>query len=86
MSDRDDLADQFAGWLRTRPAKVQAFAAKYPLLPGDTWDNDGELLWFIGYTEWGDSGVGLIVSPVNPSTDYDGAIAAKRYICPDHCD
>lgn len=82
-----DLQTAFADWLKTRPANVQAFAERHPFLPGDNLVHGGETVWFLGYGEWKDTGqgsVGLIVSPVNPIEDYDGAVAQRCHICPDH--
>jgi len=65
-------------WLSTRPECVRKLAAEFPL--ETTIDVDGEILYLVGYNE-GDM---LIMSPINPFDDYDGALANKKYICASH--
>lgn len=84
----DDLKTAFADWLKTRPARIQEFAAQHPMLPGDTvTDHGGETLWFMGYSQWADRGcgtIGLVVSPVDPTENYDRAMKTRQLICPEH--
>lgn len=66
-------------WLATRPESVRRLAAEFPL--GSSFAVDGERLYLLGYTEEDM----LIVSPVDPAVDYDGANASKKYLCASHC-
>jgi hypothetical protein len=56
----------------------RCFAKEFPF--NSVFSINGEILYLIGYTE-NDM---LIVSPVNPSKNYDEAISAKRHICASH--
>lgn len=69
------LSNQFDTWLATRPPQIQALAKRFPL--GTVINNSGSLMYLIGYNE----GEALIVSPVDPSQDYEGSLKAKQYIC-----
>jgi len=80
----DDLKSAFARWLLTRPQNVQDFAAKNPFLPGDKVMTPEGDTWFMGYGEYEDGRVGLIVTPIDPARDYDAAVAARQQICPEH--
>ena len=85
MSDQE-TDNPFIAWLATRPAHVQAFAARYPFQPGDIIEApDGTDRWFFGYREFGDGvGVGLIVTAIDPMTDYDAAYEARECVCPEY--
>ena len=69
----------FDDWLATRPQSVRDLAAEFPLLTSVQMP-DGKQMLVIGWTE-GDS---LIISPVDPRTDYDGAYSARTYLCAAH--
>ena len=69
-------------WLYGRPDAVKVVARKYP--PGTRIDVHGVLHHVVSYEEQDDGGVGLGASPIDPSKDYDGAVANRVYICPDH--
>lgn len=71
-------------WLKTRPQNVQDFAKAHPIEPGDMVNCDGEIIHFIGYGEYEDGRVGLIVTHIDPSVDYEAAVEARQQICPDH--
>ena len=82
MIDKDGMENAFRAWLKTRPENVQEFAAEHPYLrPGTILDVQGENLWFMGYGEYEGGGVGLIVTPINPSDDYEAAVEARQNIC-----
>jgi hypothetical protein len=76
----------FQRWLKTRPPVVQAFAKLHPdLIPG------AKIVlpvigdhWLIGFLEQEDQRIGLLVTPINPAVDYDGAVEARMRICADH--
>lgn len=70
--------DSYQAWLASRPEVVQRLAHQFP--PGTRVHLDGDLHWVVG---WDEGGL-LILSPINPSVDYDAALAAKVYLCPDH--
>lgn len=77
------VEDAFATWLKTRPKNVQDFAVKHSLQPGDTLEIDGNTFWFLGYGVHADERVGAIVTSVNPSDDYDQAVAQRKHISAD---
>jgi hypothetical protein len=68
----------FQEWLATRPECVQKLAARHRL--GARYNVDGVTHWLIGYTE-NDM---IIVSPIDPSVDYDGANENRVHICASH--
>lgn len=72
------MNEQLARWLATRPASVQKLAAEFPL--DSVFDVKGVTMFLCGYTE-GDQ---LIVSPVNPNVDYEGAYAKRTRLCVSH--
>lgn len=79
MKPRDVV---FARWLKTRPEAIRRLAARFP--PESTFELEGKILYLIGYSEAEEPGQeGLIVSPVDPKADYEGAMAAKIYLCAD---
>ncbi len=62
-------------WLESRPEKVQKLAAEFPLgtvirTPA------GVDLYLLGYTE----NDGLVMSAIDPSKDFDGAVASKVFV------
>ncbi len=65
-------------WVRSRPECVQKLIEEFPI--ASILRVDGELFYLIGWNE-DDS---LIISPVDPAEDYDGAIAVKEYLCAKH--
>lgn len=65
-------------WLATRPECVRKLAAEFPL--GTEIEINGVPHWLLGYTE-NDM---LIISPINPGEDYDGACQAREWICAGH--
>lgn len=65
-------------WLSSRPPDVQEVARRLP--PGCALDQGGMMLYLLGYQEQ-EGGVGLIMSPINPAVDYDGANDVRVYIC-----
>lgn len=65
-------------WVASRPPEIRALVAEFR--PGLAVSVDGERHYVIGYNE-GDM---LIVSPINPCVDYDGALADKVYVCAAH--
>lgn len=65
-------------WLKTRPECVQKLAKEFPL--NITVQLKGKLLYMVGYNEKDT----LIMSEINPSEDYEGAIEHRVYICAEH--
>ena len=69
-------------WLKTRPTEVRRLAAELQLAPGAKIGGR----WFLGFSEWTDGGVGLIVTPLDPfargKKAYAKAQAARQQICP----
>jgi hypothetical protein len=68
----------FREWLATRPECVRKLATEFAL--GTEIECNGQLFFVIDYTE-DDS---LVVSPVDPSEDYDTAYKMRQYICAAH--
>lgn len=68
----------YNAWLKTRPKRVQKLAKEFPM--GTCVQFGGEMLHLLGWTE-NDS---IILSPINPSEDYDGALDKKVYACASH--
>lgn len=65
-------------WLASRPACVQELAKRFPL--GSTFMVKGEKHYLMGYTENEDPEEQcLILSPINPSIDYEASKAASIY-------
>ena len=71
------LEQAWQAWLKTRPKAVRDFTAKHPLRPGDKIGDN----WFLGFGEYEGGGIGLIVTPVNPGEDYQGAVEAREHVC-----
>jgi hypothetical protein len=69
---------EFSKWLEGRPEIIHKTAAEFP--PGTTLDLNGVTLYLVGYTEDGD----LEMSPVNPVTHYELAMATRTTICAKH--
>ena len=67
-------------WGLARPKSVRRLMRKFT--PGDSLEIHGQQYWLLGFTE----GQDLIVSQVNPSEDYDGALASREHVCADHFD
>ena len=80
MAENDTANDEptFEAWLLTRPECVQRLAREFP--PMSVFSIDDEKHWLIGWTEDDQ----LIVSPVNPQSDYDGSRHAKKLVCAEH--
>jgi hypothetical protein len=66
-------------WFQTRPPAVQELVRRYVgkkiYLPDSTLR-----YYFIGVLE---DAKGIIISPINPSLDYDRARAAELHVCED---
>ena len=69
----------FDDWLATRPQSVRDLAAEFPLLT-EIEMPDGVTMLVIGWTE-NDS---LVISSIDPRTDYDAAYAERTYLCAAH--
>lgn len=69
----------WAAWLATLPASVQALAAEFPL--GTTVVLEGVCHFLLGYTE----GNMLLVSPIDPGENYEGAVMQQIALCAEHC-
>lgn len=67
-------------WVESRPKAVQELARKYP--PGTKFNFHGRTMFVMSYDEYRDgSGVGLSLSEVNPSYNYEGAMASREKVC-----
>ena len=69
-------------WFESRPPKIQALIREFP--PGTVLNVEGERVYVVSYTEREDDGVGLSVTPINPSVDYEGSLDFRRHLCLDH--
>jgi hypothetical protein len=74
----DDRYDSMEAWIASRPESVRKLAAEFPI--ESRLDTPDGPMWIIGYTE----DDFLIISPINPFDDYDGAHEQKRYVCAHH--
>lgn len=72
------MAKTYEEWLQTRPPVIQALAREFP--PHTSIVVEGESHYVIG---WNEEDM-VIISPVNPSEDYAGAVAAQQYVCAAH--
>jgi hypothetical protein len=71
-------APAFVEWLKTRPECVQKLAEEFPL--GSKIDVAGIVHYLIGYTE----DDRLVISPIDPSEDYDASYELREHLCADH--
>lgn len=71
MNEKDE-------WISSRPESVRKLIEEFPL--GSVFNVKDTTLYLVGYTE----DEMLIVSEINPSVDYEGATANKKYLCADH--
>lgn len=76
------MNDALQQWLATRPASVQALAARFP--PGDAYVICGRTLYVIAYAELEDGSATLEMTDIDPHDDYDGAVASRFVVCPKH--
>lgn len=67
----------YAEWLASRPAIVQAVLRRFPPMTRVLVDD------ITHYVMGADEDGGVILSPVNPVLDYEGAMAEKLNICAD---
>ncbi len=74
----EERAKALAAWIATRPQCVQRLAEEFPV--GTVVGIHGRKLYLIGWTE-GDE---LILSSIDPFADYEGATAAREYLCASH--
>ena len=73
------MGDAFEEWLATRPEFIQKLAAEFPL--GSMFELDGATMFLVGYGEPDH----LLISHINPSVDYDGALESRVVLCASHC-
>lgn len=72
-------------WLLTRPPQIRALAQRFPF--NAVYNLRGRPHFLLGFSEVAGGGTPvLILSPVNPAIDYDGACNARLYVCPEHFD
>lgn len=72
-------AGSYKDWLKTRPKSVQKLAAEFPL-GSECEGRNGEILFIIGYTE----DDAIVLTPINPSDDYESACAQRVHVCASH--
>jgi hypothetical protein len=72
-------------WLKTRPAIVQRLAKEFPLLSRVQVPPHREYWYVVGWIEQpSECGDTLIISPIDPSVDYDKSMAARAHVCAEH--
>lgn len=69
-------------WVDSRPSEVQDLIRRFP--PSATVTIEGEVHYVMGYQEVEKSPPGLLLTPICPGADYEGAVAAKKFVCADH--
>lgn len=70
-------------WIASRPPAIRALAKRFPV--GDIFLINGVGHFLIGYAESEKPGDEmLIVSPIDPTDDYEAAMAAKVHVCAKH--
>jgi hypothetical protein len=77
-----EARDAALGWVNSRPPAVRDLVRRYP--PGSLLMLQGRPAYVISYQEVADGLPGLNVSYIDPSTDYDRAMASKLFICEEH--
>lgn len=86
------LPAEYLDWLAGRPGCVRRLLRQFT--PNNKMETqDGEILFLLGASECDHDDEGsctrieehdggeLIVSRINPATDYEGAMATREYIC-----
>lgn len=73
-----EQAKEWQEWIASRPECVQRLIQEFP--PMTRVIVDGRMLFVFAYTESDE----ILVSPINPSVDYEGAVASKEVICAKH--
>lgn len=70
-------------WFASRPAIIRKLAEEFP--PGSSFLIDGREMFLLGYGE-AEAGKDcmLVISEIDPSVDYDAAVAIMEYIHPQH--
>lgn len=75
----------FEAWLKTRPAIVQRLAREFPLMSRVQVPPHREYWYVVGWVEsGGECRDELIISPVDPSQEYERSMAYRRHVCADH--
>jgi hypothetical protein len=74
--------DATLAWVNSRPPAIRDLVHRHP--PGSTFMLRGRPAYVISYQEVDDGPPGLNVSYIDPSTDYDRAMASKLFICGEH--
>jgi hypothetical protein len=75
--DDPDRRRQAEEWYMSRPEPIRALVRRYP--PGSHAVVHGRPAYVISYFE-----EGLSMSHVDPSVDYDKAVAERFFVCADH--
>lgn len=82
LNSQDELNKQrgmnYQEWFNSRPPQVQKLALEFPA--GTTFDVKGVKHWVLGFT----GNDYLLLSPIDPNEDYEGAYEAKIFACASH--
>lgn len=68
--------ESLEAWLATRPPVVQDLARRFP--PGTVMQTNQGRAWVIAYCDDG----GIELTHIDPSTNYEQAVAERFYVCP----
>lgn len=71
--------EAYLKWLSTRPKAIQEAGLRYR--PGQELMLHGKKYYVIGFGEVDGEFASLLVSKIDPTLDYEGAIATKQRIC-----
>lgn len=71
-------------WLLTRPPEIRAMAARFPF--DAIYSLNGRPHFLLGFSVTSGAGELLILSPINPATNYKAARQARIYVCAEHYD
>lgn len=63
-------------WYASRPPEIRQLIDRFP--PGTVVKHKEETLYVMGYFET-EGEPGVYITPINPSDDYEGAVAAKVF-------
>lgn len=78
MNEETTAAQLYQQWLSDKPQHLQEFAKTCPMYPGAKIIIQERLYWLVGFSENPTTlAVGLLISPINPHIDYEGAKAAS---------
>ena len=69
-------------WFKSRPKDIQELLRVYP--PMSKFEVKGEIWYLLGFGEHKDREPSAIISKINPSKDYEGAMENRQLLCNSH--